>query len=270
MSGEEVSRRGLFSLAWARAAAPRRPSVAAYREVVRERWEGAGPLLAALEPLWVPLCEAAGPAARVLIVAAGDGALPRAASRRAGADVTACEHAEALLAEGERRTEDLDVQWDASDPEDLPFFGNAFGAVIAGPAAAFVPRPVRMTEELLRVLETGGRLALCAPAPGSFLAEALEFALPHEGVPPPAAWGREEVARGRLDTAEPGIDVEMRELPYELRFESQDAAWSACAGPLGLPPDARDAFAALVASRSASRPEVRIDDLYTLALACRR
>jgi SAM-dependent methyltransferase len=268
MGGEQVSRRGLFSLAWARPA-PRRPSLSAYREVVRERWQGAGPLLAALEPLYEPLCEAAGSPPRVLVVAAGDGALPAAAARR-GADVTACEHAEALLVDGERRTEELDVAWDPSDPEDLPFFGSAFGAVIAGPAAAFAPRPVRMARELLRVLETDGRLVICAPAPRSFLALALELALPHEGVPPPADWGREEVARGRLDTAEPGTEVEVRTAPYELRFESETAAWAACAGPLGLPPDARDAFADLVRRRSSAGPEVRIDDLYTVALACRR
>lgn len=267
---DPLSRRGLFSFAWAKATATR-PDVSAYRRVVRERWDDAGPLLAALAPLAGPLCDAAmaGADQRVLVVAAGDGQIALEAARR-GAVVTACEHAEALLEEAEERTGGLDVAWDSSDADDLPYFDGAFDAVIAGPGATFLPRPVRVARELLRVLAPGGMLVLGAPPPGSFLADALELAIPQEGIAGPGAWGRVEVVHGRLDTAEPGVHVEMRDVGLELEFESEAAAWEACSGPLGLPPDARERFAGLVAARSASLPAVRIDDLYTLALACRR
>jgi SAM-dependent methyltransferase len=268
-SRRPLSRRGLFSLAWVRQNA--RPGLGPYRAVLRERWDGAAPLLAALRPLDDALCDAAGVAAgRVLVVAAGDGALPAALARR-GPDVSACESAPALLDAGVARTEGLGVNWDPSDPEELPFFDGAFDAVVAGFGAIFAPRPVRMARELLRVLALDGRLVLVAPAPRSFLGSALDLALLHEGVPQPQAWGREDVLRGRLDTAEPGVEVqEVRQAPFALEFESEAAAWAACSGPFGIPPHHRDQFADLVARRAASPANTRIDDFYTLALACRR
>jgi hypothetical protein len=55
-----------------------------------------------------------------------------------------------------------------------------------------------------------------------------------------------------------------------VRFASESEAWEVCQGPLGIPPDQRDRFADLVTGRSSSLADVRIDDVYTLALACRR
>jgi SAM-dependent methyltransferase len=244
-----VSRRGLLSLSWARR--PPRASLGPWRAVLHERWDGAAALVAALGPPADALAEAAGavPGRDVLVVAAGDGAIAAAVAAR-GASAA--------------------VEADPSDAEDLPFFEGAFDAVVGGLGALFAPRPVRAARELLRVLSPGGRLVLAVPAPGSFLAQALELSLLHDGVPPPQAWGREEVLRGRLDTAAPGIDVELRALPVRVGFASESAAWEACHGALGIPPDRREAFADLVTARSSSRAEVRMDDVYTLALACRR
>src|SRR2546423_1051200 len=76
-------------------------------------------------------------------------------------------------------------------------------------------RPRRAARELLRVLRPGGTLVLAAPAPRSLLAQVLRLAqggpgaLP-DGIPSPAAWGREEVARRRIAAVAPGTAVEVR------------------------------------------------------------
>jgi hypothetical protein len=63
--------------------------------------------------------------------------------------------------------------------------------------------------------------------------------------------------------------VEVRTHPLALGFESEVQAWAAYAGPFGLPPAAREAFADLVAARSDSLARVEIDERVTLILARR-
>jgi hypothetical protein len=51
-----------------------------------------------------------------------------------------------------------------------------------------------------------------------------------------------------------------------LEPASEEEAWRAFSGPLGLPPAAREEFGRLVARAGREEPVA----LYTLALACRR
>lgn len=273
MPDEPLSRRGLLSLTWARGAAPAPPDLADRTAAQRERWAGAAPLLAALAPLAGVLCDvaAAGPSRRLLDVNAGAGAVSAEAAGR-GAVVTACDPVPALVEAGRERTaaDGVDVAWALADPEALPFADAAFDAVVSLYGAAFAPHAGRTARELLRVLVPGGLLALAAPAPRSFLAGALGLARPRpEGVRSPAAWGREDVALARLEAAAPGTEIETRELPFSLEFASERDAWTACAGPLGLPAGSRDAFANLVSTRSDAVRVVRIAERATLILARR-
>jgi SAM-dependent methyltransferase len=273
---EPVSRRGLFSLGWARApiGKPARPDLGAYRAARLDAWEaGAAGLHAALAPLTRVLCDVAGagPRRQLLEVDAGEGALAAEAARR-GAVVTACDPALLLVEAGREATEDegLDVLWELASSEALPFADGAFDAVVSVYGTMFAPRPRRTLRELLRVLVPGGLLVLAAPAPRSFLAAAAALAgPPPEGVPDPAAWGEPELALERIDAVAPGTEAETRELPFDLGWPSEERAWAACAPALALPARARDPFAGLVSSRSAELSRVSIPERASLIVARR-
>jgi hypothetical protein len=93
-------------------------------------------------------------------------------------------------------------------------------------------------------------------------------ALP-DGVPSPAAWGREEVARRRIAAVAPGTAVQVHIHELGLAFDSEEQAWEAFAVPFGLPDAARDRFADLVASRSNRLGSVEIAEPVTLVVARR-
>jgi SAM-dependent methyltransferase len=273
---EPVSRRGLFSLGWARAPLPRaaRAGLEAHRAARLDAWEaGAADLHAALAALVGVLCDVAGAGSerQLLEIDAGKGALAAEAARR-GAVVTACDPALLLVEAGREVTEDegLDVLWELAAGEALPFADGAFDAVVSLYGTMFAPRPRRTLRELLRVLVPGGLLVLAAPAPRSFYAAALALAdPPPEGVPDPAGWGDPELALERIAAVAPGTEAETRELPFELEWPSEERAWAACAPGLALPARARDPFAGLVASRSAELSRVRIPERATLIVARR-
>jgi SAM-dependent methyltransferase len=273
---EPVSRRGLFSLGWARAPAgrPARQDLGAQRAARLDAWEaGAIELHAALAPLIAVLCDVAGAAAelQLLEVDAGAGALAAEAARR-GAVVTACDPALVLVEAAREATEGegLDVLWEVASTDALPFADAAFDAAVSVYGTMFAPRPRRTVRELLRVLAPGGLLVLAAPAPSSFLAAALALAGPSpEGVPAPAGWGDPELALERIAAVAPGTEAETRELPFDLEWPSEERAWAACSRALALPARARDPFAGLVAARSAELSRVSIPERATLIVARR-
>jgi SAM-dependent methyltransferase len=275
---EPVSRRGLFSLGWARTPVGRvsRPDLGAQRAARLDAWEaGAVELHAAVAPLAGVLCDVAGAGTaaerQLLEVDAGEGALTAEAARR-GAIVTACDPSLLLVEAGREATEEegLDVLWELASSDALPFADGAFDAVVSVYGTMFALRPRRTLRELLRVLVSGGLLVIAAPAPRSFLAAALALAgPPPEGVPAPAGWGDAELALERIAAVAPGTESETRELPFALEWPSEERAWAACSRALALPAHARDPFAGLVSSRSAELSRVSIPEQATLIVARR-
>jgi SAM-dependent methyltransferase len=231
---EPLSRRGLLSLRWARRTGASPAEVDAYATERLAHWQsGCEPLLAALAPLQRLVRDVVGEVDPVL---------------------------------------DVDVDADAVEPlwtaAALPYPDVPFAGVVSRLGAALAPRPRAAVRQLLRLLDFGGTLALAAPAPGSFIGELLTMAGPSpEGVASPVAWSREQVAAARIQAEAPGADVEVRTVSFPLAFASEEAAWATCSTPLGLPPQARDAFAFLVASRSEALGSVRIAEQAAVVVA---
>jgi SAM-dependent methyltransferase len=205
----------------------------------------------ALEPVAAVIAEAAGveAGARVLDVGAGEGNVARACAAR-GADVTACDFAKA---------------------EQLPFADGEFDAAISCFAAALLPRPSLVARELCRVVRPGGVVALSAWIPRGLPGRLHELSeqvdpLP-QGVPSPAGWGRQAVARQRLE----GLveELELRTRTVRLRFADADATFDALAVWAALD-DAqlqalRPGFDRLLAAQNNSGTQVEIDARYLLA-----
>ena len=275
MADDPLSRRALLRLDFGRTRPPR-PDEGPVKASLAWRWEaGAAALHRAWEPLAAVLCDVAAiaPGQRVLDAATGDGNVAIEAARR-GAVVTACDLSPGQLARARARAGAEEIVWATGDVEALPDEDSSYDAVLSAYGAALAPRPRRTARELLRVLRPGGLLVLAAPGPRSLTAAVLALAqdgpgaLPR-GLPSPAAWGREDVAVERIEAVAPDTDVEVRRHPLALGFESEAAAWDAFAGPFGLSPASRDAFADLVAARSDSLAQVEIEEPVTLVLARR-
>ncbi len=116
--------------------------------------------------LGLPLTRSLGqvPAPLVLDVATGTGRLPRALLRQPGFDgrVIGLDLSGGMLREAVRRTAQFAdrltfIQQGASQ---LPFQENTFDAVTCIEALEFVPDPMHVLEELVRVLRPGGVLLL--------------------------------------------------------------------------------------------------------------
>jgi SAM-dependent methyltransferase len=276
VADDPLSRRALLRLDFGRLRVPDPPDPAVVKAGLAWRWEaGAAALHRAWEPLAPVLCDVAGVAAgdRVLDAATGDGNVALEAARR-GAEVVAYDIAPGQLGRARERPGAASVEWASADVEALPDDDEHFDAVLSAYGAILSPRPRRTVRELLRVLRPGGLLVLAAPAPRSLTAAVIRLAqdgpgaLP-EGLPSPAAWGREDVAVTRIEAVAPGTEVEVRHHPLALTFASEAEAWGAFAGPFGLAEASRDTFADLVAARSASLARVEIDEPVTLILARR-
>ena len=95
--------------------------------------------------------------------------------------------------------------------------------------------PAATARELVRVTRPGGVVALTAWQPNSLPGRVERLAPLPEGVRSPADWGREDVARKRLESLLD--DVEVQTHTVRLAFEDEDAL-----------------LAALCARRSWSRP----------------
>jgi SAM-dependent methyltransferase len=133
---------------------------------------------------------------RVLDVAAGNGNATLAAARRF-ARVTSTDYVPHLLEKGALRAkaEGLDVHFQWADAEALPFKDGSFDAALSTFGVMFTPDPGKAARELLRVVRSGGRIALANWTPEGFLGDFFRVMAAH--VPPPAAapfpmlWGSE-------------------------------------------------------------------------------
>ena len=227
-----VSRRDLFGLGFlARARA--NIDYEAATERAENAWDGDDheALLRALEPMAATLVEAAGikRGMTVLDAAAGDGNVAAAAIAR-GAEVQACDISRAMVARGRERVPR--ASWLRGDVQDLPYPAAGFAAVLSSVGAVLAPRARRTARELVRVTRPGGIVALTAWQPNSLPGRIERLAPLPEGVRSPAEWGREDIARERLEPLLDDLVLETHTV--RLAFADEDALLAALLRPTGL------------------------------------
>ncbi len=143
------------------------------------------------------------PGVRLLDVACGSGNLAIPAAR-AGAIVTGVDIATNLLEQARARaeSESLTIQFDEGDAENLPYADAAFETVVTMYGAMFAPRPEVVAAELVRVCQSGGRIAMANWTPEGFVGQMFKATGKHVPPPPnmpsPLKWGDEETVRERL------------------------------------------------------------------------
>ena len=142
----------------------------------------------------------------------GNATLPAAAT---GATVTGLDLSPEMLAVAARRAAEAghEIEWREGDAEALPFDDGAFDVVLSSFGAMFAPRHQVVTDELVRVLRPGGRLAMSNWTPqgsiADFFATVTSFAPPPpDFAEPPLLWGDEKHVRSLFDGR--AVDLEFR------------------------------------------------------------
>lgn len=175
--------------------------------------------------------------ARLLDVAAGTGNVAAVAAAR-GARVTASDLAPRMVQLGRARTgaERLDVEWLEGDVEDLPFPDGSFDAVASAFGAIFAPRPELAVAEMARVTRPGGRVGLTSWTVDGLMGRMTAVMRRHvpgpSGEADPTAWGREEVARERLEQRFTDVACHRRILPWRDASPAEATAFLAHHSPM--------------------------------------
>jgi SAM-dependent methyltransferase len=160
------------------------------------------------------------PNERVLDVACGTGNLAIPAAR-AGAAVTGVDIAPNLIAQAQSRAADegLSVTFEVGDAESLPYESQSFRTVVTMFGAMFAARPNRAAAELLRVTQSGGRIAMASWTPAGFIGQMLKatvaYVPPPAGVPSPLLWGTEDAVRERLGSGLSALVFARRVMTFE-------------------------------------------------------
>ena len=97
--------------------------------------------------------------------------------RRAPAPlVTGVDIAPNLIAQAKARAADesLSITFDVGDAEQLPYESSSFDTVVTMFGAMFAARPERAAAELLRVTQSGGRIAMANWIPTGFIGQMLK------------------------------------------------------------------------------------------------
>jgi SAM-dependent methyltransferase len=139
---------------------------------------------------------------RVLDVAAGSGnaAVPAAL---AGAQVVASDLTPELLETGRRQAGGLPIRWEAGDAEALPYADGEFDTVVSCVGVMFAPHHQLAADELVRVVRSGGTIAVLSWTPAGFIGQMFAAMKPFAPPPPPGAqppplWGDEQHVRALL------------------------------------------------------------------------
>jgi ubiquinone/menaquinone biosynthesis C-methylase UbiE len=133
---------------------------------------------------------------RVIDIAAGNGNATLAAARRF-AHVTSTDYVPDLLDKGaaRARAEGLDVQFEVADAEALPFADESFDVALSTFGMMFTPDHARTASEALRVVRSGGRIAMANWTPEGFVGQLFKVIGRHlpppAGLASPALWGTE-------------------------------------------------------------------------------
>jgi ubiquinone/menaquinone biosynthesis C-methylase UbiE len=133
---------------------------------------------------------------RVIDVAAGNGNATLAAARRF-AHVVSTDYVPALLDKGARRAkaEELSVEFNVADAEALPYPDQSFDVAMSTFGVMFAPNHRQSAEELVRVVQHGGRIALANWTQEGFIGQLFKVIGKHlpppAGLQSPALWGNE-------------------------------------------------------------------------------
>jgi ubiquinone/menaquinone biosynthesis C-methylase UbiE len=161
---------------------------------------------------------------RVLDVATGTGNLAIPAAR-AGAKVTGVDIAPNLVTQAKARAaaEGLTIRLDVGDAEALCYDDDEFDTAVSMFGAMFAARPGRAAAELLRVVRSGGRIAMANWTPSSFIGEMLKiterYAPPPAGLTSPMLWGTEQAVRERLGTGLSALSMTHRIMTFEYALD---------------------------------------------------
>ena len=142
------------------------------------------------------------PGSRLLDVGCGAGQLALIAAKD-GLDVTGVDIAPNWVerARVRARAEGLKARFEEADAEALPFEDASFDVVTSLVGAMFAPRPDLVANELLRVCEPGGTLAMANWTPQGFIGQmfkTLSTFIAPSGMPSPVLWGDEATVHERL------------------------------------------------------------------------
>jgi SAM-dependent methyltransferase len=167
------------------------------------------------------------PGHHVLDIATGAGNAALIAARH-GAAVTGLDLAPGLLATGELRARSvgLEVDWVEGDAEALPFADESFDRVLSVVGVQFAPRHEVAAAELARVLRPGGRVALTAWTPDSFIGKILRTVAPRmpkppAGAYPPPLWGDEDHVADLLAGSIGPLELEIRATDFAHESEAR-------------------------------------------------
>lgn len=132
----------------------------------------------------------------VLDVAAGNGNASLAAARRF-AQVTSVDYVPLLLEKAKHRAaaEGLEIRFQVEDAEALPFADGTFDTALSTFGAMFAPDQHQVARELIRVVRSGGCVAMANWTPEGFIGRLFRviagYVPPPAGVSPPSLWGTE-------------------------------------------------------------------------------
>ncbi|MBI4997364.1 MAG: class I SAM-dependent methyltransferase [Rhodocyclales bacterium] len=133
---------------------------------------------------------------RVLDVAAGNGNASLAAARRF-AEVTSVDYVPLLLEKAKHRAaaEGFEIRFQVEDAEALPFADGTFDTALSTFGAMFAPDQHQVARELMRVVRSGGCVAMANWTPEGFIGRLFRIIAGHvpppAGVAPPSLWGTE-------------------------------------------------------------------------------
>lgn len=164
------------------------------------------------------------PGDRVLDVACGTGNLAIPAAR-SGARVTGLDIAPNLLEQARAwaDVEGLEVEFDEGNAEAMPYPDAAFDEVITMFGAMFAPRAGDTAAELVRVVRSGGRIAMANWTPDGFIGQMFKIVGKHvppaQGVPSPLLWGDEATVAERLGQQVVGLRTTRRTITFNFPFD---------------------------------------------------
>jgi len=182
-------------------------------------------LIAAADPAW-------GATALDLGCGPGTATLPLARRVGPGGSVLGVDLTAPMVAWAERAATKegiTNARFAVGDAEDLSDLGAAtFDLVISNFGVIFAPDPLRMVQEVARVLKPGGVFAFTVWRPIGVLVEtwAISDSIsppPPEGVSRPPEWGEDGAAERRLSAHFQPVEVTPLQAPVE--YATVDIAW---------------------------------------------